>query len=345
MGRYPEPPVKAIVLVGGEGTRLRPLTETIPKPLIPLVDRPFLGHVLDHLVRHGVDEVLLSSPYLEGRFAAFLRARTAGPRVTWITESSPLGTGGAVANAARGLDATFLVLNGDILTDLDLSALLAHHRKMGATATLTVSPVEDPRPFGLVSLDDQDRVREFREKPDQPIPGLVNAGTYVLEPHAVGGVPLEKPVSIEREVFPGLIEAGEPLYGFVSSAYWIDVGTPEKYLRATFDALEGRIDEVSYTTPYVDPQAEVSLRSHLGRWVVAGPGSMIGANAEVEDSVLLAEAAIEQGAKVRESILGPGARIGAGAIVHGALLAEGSAIAPGLVSEGARVGVGQTLTA
>jgi mannose-1-phosphate guanylyltransferase len=344
-GRYPERPVKAIVLVGGEGTRLRPLTETIPKPLVPLVDRPFLGHVLDHLGRHGVDEVLLSSPYLEERFAAFLHARTAGPSVTWITESSPLGTGGAVANAARGLDASFLVLNGDILTDLDLSALVARHRKTGATATLTVSPVQDARPFGLVSVDDQDRIEEFREKPEQPVPGLVNAGTYVLEPRAVEGVSPDRPVSIEREVFPGLIEAGEPVYGFVSSAYWIDVGTPEKYLRATFDALEGRIGELSYSAPYVDPKAEVSLRSHLGRWVVAGPGSVIGANAEVEDSVLLARAVIEAGAKVRESILGPGARVGAGAIVHGAVLAEGSAIAPGAVSEGARVAVGETLTA
>jgi mannose-1-phosphate guanylyltransferase len=309
------------------------------------VDRPFLGHVLDHLLRHGVDEVLLSSPYLEERFAAFLRARTTGPRVTWITESSPLGTGGAVANAAGGLDGTFLVLNGDILSDLDLSALVARHRKTGATVTLTVSPVEDARPFGLVSLDDRDRVREFREKPVLPVPGLVNAGTYVLEPHAVEEVPPDRPVSIEREVFPGLIDAGEPIYGFVSSAYWIDVGTPAKYLRATFDALEGRIRELSYTAPFVDPEADVSLRSHLGRWVVAAPGSMIGANAEVEDSVLLAEAVIEQGAKVRESILGPGAWIGAGAIVHGAVLAEGSAIAPGAVSEGARVGVGETLTA
>jgi len=336
--------VKAIVLVGGEGTRLRPLTETIPKPLVPLVDRPFLDHVLDHLGRFGVDEVLLSSPYLEELFATFLARRGAGPRVTWITESLPLGTGGAVANAARGLRETFLVLNGDILTDLDLSALVDHHVKTGGSATLTVSPVEDARPFGLVLLDGEGRVREFREKPDEPVPGLVNAGTYVLEPGALQHVPDEKAVSIEREVFPRLIASGASVQGFVSDAYWMDVGTPEKYLRATFDALEGRIRGLSYTAPHVDPEAKVSLRSHLGRWVVAGPGSTIGADAEVEDSVLLAGAAVEEGAKVRDSILGPDSRIGAGAIVQGAVLAQGATVPQGASSEGARLGVGFTLS-
>lgn len=337
--------MKAIVLVGGEGTRLRPLTETIPKPLVPLVDRPFLDHVLDHLARYGVDEVLLSSPYLEGLFAAFLAGHEAGSRVTWITESSPLGTGGAVANAARDLRETFLVLNGDVLTDLDLSALLAHHRETGASATLTVSPVEDARPFGLVLLDGEGRVREFKEKPEEPVPGLVNAGTYVLEPRALQRVPANRAVSIEREVFPDLIASGASVQGFVSDSYWMDVGTPEKYLQATFDALEGRIRGLSYRSPHVDPEADVSLMSHLGRWVVVGPGSGIGADAEVEDSVLLAGAVVEERAKVRDSILGPGSRIGAGAIVQGAVLAQGSAIPPGASSDGARLGVGETLTA
>jgi mannose-1-phosphate guanylyltransferase len=333
--------VKAIVLVGGEGTRLRPLTETLPKPLVPLVDRPFLDHVLDHLGRFGVDEVLLSSPYLEDRFATYVAARTAAPRLTWIIESAPLGTGGAVANAAAGLDETFFVLNGDILTDLDLSALLAHHRRSGASATLTVSPVEDARPYGLVALDGQGLIREFREKPDQQVPGLVNAGTYVLEPSAVRGVPTDRAVSIEREVFPDLIAAGELVQGFVSDDYWIDFGTPEKYLRATFDALEGRIRGLAYAAPHIDPQAEVSLRAALGRWVVAGPGSSIEADAEVEDSVLLAGAVVEEGAKIRESILGPRSRVGAGAIVQGAVLAEAAALAPGSSTEGARVGPGR----
>jgi mannose-1-phosphate guanylyltransferase len=330
--------VKAVVLVGGEGTRLRPLTETIPKPLIPLVDRPFLDHVLDHLAAHGVDEALLSSPYREDAFRLLLDRRRADPKVTWIPEPVPLGTGGAVANASRGLDQSFFVLNGDILTDLDLTALLAHHRDRRATATITLSRVEDARPYGLVTIDQDQRVVEFREKPADPGPGLVNAGTYVLEPSAVAEVPTDRAVSIEREVFPGLIASGRPVSGFVSVAYWMDMGTREKYLRATFDALEGRVSGLVYAAPYVSASSEVSLRSHLGRWVVIGPGVRIAERAEVEDAVLLAGAVVEEGARVRHSILGPKARVGAGATVIDAVVAEGAVVPAGTTSEGGRVG-------
>lgn len=329
--------MKAVVLVGGEGTRLRPLTETIPKPLIPLVDRPFLDHLLDHLAQHGVDEALLSSPYLEDAFRPFLDGRRGEPRVTWIREPSPLGTGGAVANAARDQDEAYLVLNGDVLTDLDLTALIAHHRGRHATATITVSAVEDARPFGLVLVDRDHRVLEFREKPADPVPGLVNAGTYVLEPEALVGVASDRAVSIEREVFPALIAAGRLVSGFVSEAYWMDLGTPEKYLRATFDALEGRIGGLAYTAPFVDPSSEVSLKSHLGRWVVVGPAVKIADDAEVEDSVLLAGAAVEEGARVRDSIIGPGARVGAGAVVVGSVLGEAALVPAGTTSHEARV--------
>ena len=315
--------MKAVVLVGGEGTRLRPLTETIPKPLVPLVDRPFLDHVLDHLAAHGVEEALLSSSYLEAAFRPLLDRRRSDPRVVWIPEPVPLGTGGAVANAARGLHEAFFVLNGDILTDLDLTGLLAHHRATQATATITLASVEDARPYGLVTVDGDGRVREFREKPTDAGRGLVNAGTYVLEPDALARVPADRAVSIEREVFPDLIRSGRPVSGFVSEAYWMDLGTPEKYLRATFDALEGRVRGLSYAAPYLDPSASVSLRSHLGRWVVVGPYARVEDDAEVEDAVLLAGAVIEAGARVRESVLGPRARVGAGATVTGAVLGEG----------------------
>jgi mannose-1-phosphate guanylyltransferase len=335
--------VKAVVLVGGEGTRLRPLTETIPKPLIPLVDRPFLDHVLDHLAAHRIDEALLSSPYLEDEFASFLRARRRGPRVTWITEPTPLGTGGAVANAGRDARDTFLVLNGDILTDLDLTSLVARHRRAGAIATIALASVADARPYGLVTLDQDGRVLEFKEKPVDEVSGLVNAGAYVLEPEAVRDVALNRAVSIEREVFPRLIDSGAHVHGFVSGDYWRDLGTPESYLRATFDALEGRVRGLSYPAPFVDPSARVSLRSHLGRWVVLGPGVQVGDGAEVEDSVLLAGAVVEEAARVRDSIVGPGARIGRGATLAGAVLAEGAVIRPGATAEGARVASGEVL--
>src|SRR5437667_3236342 len=335
--------MKAVVLVGGEGTRMRPLTETIPKPLIPLVDRPFLRHVVDHLQAHGIQEVLLSSSYLEEAFAGFLGSGEPGPRITWIAEPTPLGTGGAIANAARGLDETFLVVNGDILTDLDLTALVAFHRSQTATATIALTQVQDARPFGLVDLDGAGRVRAFREKPPQAVPGVVNAGTYVLEPDAVAGIAGERAVSVEREVFPGLIERGKRVAGFVAPAYWRDLGTPEQYLRATFDALDGRVGGLAYVAPHVDPSAKVSLRAHLGRWVVVAARSSVGDEAEVEDSVLLAGSMVEAGAKVRDSIVGPSAFVGEGAVVQGAVLAEGARVASGLSTEGARVSAGASL--
>jgi mannose-1-phosphate guanylyltransferase len=337
--------MKAVVLVGGEGTRLRPLTETIPKPLIPLVDRPILAHVLDHLGRHGVQEAVLSSPYLEPAFAAFIEGRRGAPSLTWVTEPTPLDTAGAIANAARHLDETYLVLNGDILTDLDLSALVAHHRDRGAVATIALGRVEDARPFGLVAVDEAGRVLEFREKPADLVPGTVNAGTYVLEPEALSAVDPGTRVNIEREVFPALIAAGAPVFGLVSSAYWIDLGTPEKYLRATFDLLEGLVQEVAYPAPFVDPSADVSLLASLGRWVVAGPGSSIGPHAQVEDSVLLASAMVGEAARVRDSILGPGSVVGAGALVEGAVLAEGARVPDGARSAGARLRAGEVLGA
>jgi mannose-1-phosphate guanylyltransferase len=336
--------MKAVVLVGGEGTRMRPLTETIPKPLIPLVDRPFLHHVLDHLARHGVGEAILSSSHLEPSFASFLRDREGrSPAITWVTESTPLDTAGAIANAARHLDAAYLVLNGDILTDLDLTALIAFHRDHQAVATITLSPVEDARPYGLVAMDDGGRVLEFREKPAELVPGTINAGTYVLEPEALASVVPGERVNIERVVFPKLIAGGAPVFGHESPAYWMDLGTPEKYLRATFDVLEGRVSGLDYASPHVDPSARISLMAHLGTWVVAGPGSAIEAGAEVEDSVLLSGAVVEEGARVRDSILGPGSMVGARAVVDGAVLAEGARVLPGSVSEGARVRAGEVL--
>ena len=218
--------MKAVVLVGGEGTRLRPITETLPKPLVPLVDRPSLDHVLDHLAGHGVHEVVLSSAYLEETFHAFIQARRGDPSITWIAETEPLGTGGAIVNALEALDTDepFFALNGDILTDLDLTEMLARHRDRGATATIACTHVEDARPYGLVPMDADGGVLEFREKPAELVPGDINAGTYVLEPVALEGWTRGENVSIERQIFPALIADGRPLAGFVSDAYWMDSG-------------------------------------------------------------------------------------------------------------------------
>ncbi|HSJ51529.1 MAG TPA: NDP-sugar synthase [Actinomycetota bacterium] len=336
--------MKAVVLVGGEGTRLRPLTETVPKPLVPLMDRASLDHVLDHLARHGVHEVVLSSSYLEETFRAFLDARHGDPQITWITETRPLGTGGAIVNALPALDGDepFLALNGDILTDLDLTAMVAAHRANAAAATIALTRVADARPFGLVITEGDGRVREFREKPSQPVPGDVNAGTYVLDPAALSAWDASRSLSIEREMFPAMIADGRAVFGFGSDAYWIDLGTPEKYLRAHFDILEGRVGfEPQYAAPFVAPDAHVHLRAHLGRWVVVGAGARVGADVQLDDSVLHPGAVVEDGARVVSSILGPGSRVGAGATVRGSVLADGALVGAGATLEDARLSAGE----
>jgi mannose-1-phosphate guanylyltransferase len=271
---------------------LRPLTETIPKPLIPLVDRPFLYHVLDHVARHGVDEVRLSSSYLEETFSPALAGRAGRLTVTWIPEPMPLGTGGAVANAALGLDETFLVLNGDILTDLDLTAMVARHRETRATATIALTPVQDARPFGLVAMDDDGAVREFREKPEQEVPGLINAGTYVLEPSVLDLVEPGVQTSVERDVFPRLV--GDGLFARVAPGRWVDIGTPATYLRANLEQMPpgGLIDP----SASIDPSATVVDS-------VVGPGSVVAERAAVERSVLLPGARVGPGARLTERIV------------------------------------------
>jgi mannose-1-phosphate guanylyltransferase len=334
--------MRAIVLVGGEGTRLRPITETIPKPLVPLMDRASLDHVLDHLARHGVHEVVLSSSYLEEEFRAFIDARRGDPTIAWITEEAPLGTGGAIVNALdsmkRRSDEPFLALNGDILTDLDLTAMLEMHRDRGAVATIALTHVEDARPYGLVPTERDGRVLEFREKPADLVPGDINAGTYVLSPGALEGWEPGRNVSIEREIFPALIADGLPVYGFVSEAYWMDLGTPETYLQAHFDILDGKVAfEPGYPSPFLVDGARVADGASLGPWVVLGRDVVVETAAEIVDTVAHPGAVIERGARVARSVLGPGSRVGAEANVRDTVLGEGAVVPPGSSIAGARI--------
>jgi mannose-1-phosphate guanylyltransferase len=333
--------MKAVVLVGGEGTRLRPLTETVPKPLLPLVDRPILDHVLDHLVAHGVGEVIMSSPYLEETFDPFLRARGGHPKITWVTEREPLGTGGAIVSVLDRLgEGPFLALNGDILTDLDLTAMLASHRSRGAAATIALHHVDDARPFGLVAMDADGRITEFREKPTDPIPGDVNAGTYVLDPSALGAWAPDTYLWIEGEVFPSLIRKGVPMSGFGSSAYWLDLGTPEHYLRAHADLLAGKVQGRSYAAPWLGTGASVAPSAHLGTSVAVGAGARVGAGAEVDGSVLLAGSVVEEGARVLHSIVGARGTVGAGASLVECVLGDAVRVPPGEHLDGVRLGSG-----
>lgn len=338
--------MRAVVLVGGEGTRLRPITETVPKPLVPLMDRPSLDHVLDHLARHGVHEVVLSSSYHEETFRAFLEARHGDPTIAWITETEPLGTGGAIVNALERLDTgePFLALNGDILTDLDLTEMVAMHRDRGAVATIALTRVDDARPFGLVPTGAAGRVLEFREKPTELVPGDINAGTYVLDPSALEGWTPGESVSIERAIFPSLIAAGRPVFGFVSAAYWMDLGTPERYLQAHFDLLDGRVrGQRTYPSPLVMKGASVDPRATIGTHVVIGPGGSVRGGADVRDSVLHEGASVEGSAVVLRSILGPRSSVGQGARVSGSVLGAGASVGAAAVLEGGRVGPGERI--
>jgi mannose-1-phosphate guanylyltransferase len=334
--------MRAVLLVGGEGTRLRPLTETIPKPLLSFMNRPFLDHVLDRLAEHGVDEVVCSSPYLESEFTAFLETRRGRvPDVRWIHEEAPLGTAGAIARARDGLEGTFLALNGDILADLDLRGLVEKHRSRGAVATIALHPVPDARPFGLVETD-HGRVVAFREKPEDEVPGNINAGVYVLEPEALDSVPPGETVSIERETFPALIGSGAWVQAFPAEGYWRDLGTPQDYLEGHLDALAGRIAAYrDVDRPLVAPSAQVDPASDVRADVVLGEGTRVGPGTRVGRSVVHAAAVVGDGALVEDSILGPGTTVGAEAEVRGAVLAEGASVSRGVCLEDERLRPGQ----
>jgi mannose-1-phosphate guanylyltransferase len=352
--------VQALILAGGEGTRLRPLTSTVPKPVVPLVDRPFIAYMLEWLRSHGVDDVVLSV----GHMAAGVRnvlgdGQAFDMRLRYVEEEEPLGTGGAVKHAESLLEDRFLVLNGDVLTDLDLSAQIAFHDERGATGTLALIEVPDPTAYGLVRLAEDGAVTEFVEKPspDQIDTRLVSAGAYVLERSVLDLMPAGENVSIEREVFPRLI--GEGLYGHAGHGYWLDIGTPERYLRATFDIIEGEVktgvldlmegylhvpDGVESQGRIIPPalvgdRSRIRPEAHVGARVVLGPSVTIGARSVVEQAVVLAGAEIGEDCVVRNAIVSAGARIGNGSHVEGeAVIGEGVVIGPGnVITAGARI--------
>lgn len=321
--------MKALLIAGGFGTRMRPLTHTRPKHLLPIANKPHIDHVLDRLQRHGIRQCVLLTSYLADAFAGTVAsAKERGFEVEVAHEETPLGTAGALKNAEALIgDGTFLALNGDVLTDADLTELIAFHRSRGAEGTILLTPVEDPTQFGVVPTDGEGRVEAFIEKPS---PGaaptnMINAGVYVLEPSVLRRIPAGEEYSAERALFPELV-AEQTLYAFPTEAYWLDVGTPEKYRLANMDALAGRyvVEEVSLRAEgdnvigggaKVDPSATVVSSA-------VGAGSSIGPDAKIESSVLLPAVRIEAGATVIDSILGEGVRVRAGARVEAATVAD-----------------------
>jgi mannose-1-phosphate guanylyltransferase len=319
--------VQAIVLVGGEGTRLRPLTDEVPKPALMLVDRPVLAYMIEWLGAHGVTEAVLACGFLPDQLREALGdGEHGGVKLTYVTEPERRGTAGAIRFAAEALgdrlDDRFLALNGDVLTDLDLTALLRSHSERAARATIGLYGVEDSSAFGLVECDAAGVVMDFREKTGEAVPGAINAGAYVLERDVLDLIPPGREFSIEREVFPRLI--GEGLCALPLSGYWMDIGVPERYLQATWDILEGRVDTaVRATAPglFVGAGCTIDKSARIGPRAVVSSGCKVGAEATISGSVLL-----------------EGCTIGAGAVIGDSILAEDTTVDPGARVESTMVG-------
>src|SRR3954462_1413198 len=353
--------VQAVILVGGEGTRLRPLTVTVPKPVLPLVDRPFLVYMLEWLRRHGVDDVIMSCGFLATSVRNVLGdGSQLGLRLRFVEEPEPRGTAGALKYAEELLDDRFLMLNGDVLTDIDLTAQIARHEETGAVATLALVPVEDPSPYGLVRTNEDGSVREFVEKPtaDSIDTNLISAGGYVLERTVLDHIPAGRNVSIEREIWPRLVGAG--LFAVAGDAYWMDIGTPERYLQGTFDILEGNVKTAvteRLGSDFVDVADHVEARgrivppaivergcriddgAHVGSLVVLGEGVSVGEGSKIERSVVLNGTEIGPGCTLQDCIVAAGVRIGEGTVVSGgAVVGEGATIgARNVLTRGVRV--------
>ena len=346
-------PLEAILLVGGQGTRLRPLTIGTPKPLLPTAGVPFLAHQFAKAADAGITRVVLATSYRADMFAErFGDGAEFGLEITYVHEKEPLGTGGAIRNAALGLrggpDDPVVIFNGDVLSGHDLAAQLDVHRKADAAVTLHLVEVPDPARFGCVPTDPDGRVTAFLEKTPSPVTNRINAGCYVFRRSVIDQIPPGRVVSVERETFPGLIAADEVLMGYVDTAYWLDVGTPETFVQGSCDLVLGRLATLvlpgQQGESLVLPGAVVAPDARLSGGTVAGAGSVVGSGAQVEASVLFDGVTVGPGASIRRSAVGTGARIGAGVVIDEAVLGDGACVAEGNeLRAGARVWPGVEL--
>jgi len=337
--------VKAIILVGGEATRLRPLTPDTPKAMMPVLNAPFLGYVIRRLKSHGADEIILTqSHYARAIKDHFGDGKSLGAKLKYVIESVQMGTAGAVKNSEAWLGKTFLVLNGDVFTDLDDAALVAFHQAKKAAATIALTPVADPSAYGLIETEADGRVRRFLEKPrpEEITTNMINAGTYVLEPEVLKRIPSGTKFSFERELFPDLLARGEPVYAYPSDAYWIDMGTPENYLKLSGDLLLGKSRQcpsaktkvISGEGRRIHPEAEIkgpvlvdrnctiARKAKITGPAVIGAGTTIGEGALVDNAVIWQKVSIGQGATVKNSIVANSCRLDDGCRLESAVLGD-----------------------
>ena len=349
MTKAPATP-EAILLVGGKGTRLRPMTVHTPKPMVPAAGVPFLTHQLARARAAGVEHIVLATSYLAEVFEPYFGdGSSLGLHLEYVTEEEPLGTGGAIRNVASrlhsGPDDPVLIFNGDILTGLDIRALVDTHCRSGADVSLHLTRVTDPRAYGLVPTDEQGRVTAFLEKPQTPeeiVTDQINAGAYVFNRSVIDAIPADRPVSVERETFPGLLAEGAHLQGMVDSTYWLDLGTPQAFVRGSADLVLGRAPSPAVPGSCGDrlilPTAQVAGDAKLTGGTVVGEGAFVGEGARVFGSTVLAGAVVEPGAVITDSLIGARARIGERSILTGAVIGDGAVIgADNELRDGVRV--------
>jgi mannose-1-phosphate guanylyltransferase len=349
----PGEPLEAILLVGGQGTRLRPLTLSAPKPLLPTAGVPFLAHILARMAASGVTHVILATCYKSDMFAdSFGDGAAFGLSIDYVQETVPLDTGGGIRNAAGSLRGgpadPVVVLNSDVLSGHDLGAQVDMHLKADAAVTLHLVEVDDPSRFGCVPTDSSGRVTAFLEKTPNPVTNRINAGCYVFRREIIDQIPVGRRVSVERETFPGLIASGAVVMGYAESAYWLDVGTPQAFVRGSCDLVLGRLPGPAVPGPagplLTLDGASVAPDASVSGGTVVGSGASVGPGATVSGSVLFDAAVVGEGAVVRDSILGRGAVVAPGAVLDDAVIGDDALIGGGNeLARGARVWPGVRL--
>ncbi len=329
--------MKAVVLVGGLGTRLRPLTCNTPKPMIPLVNQPFIEHMIENMRDQGITEVILAVQYLAERFRETLGdGSRLGVKVHIVEEPEPRGTAGAVKNVEHMLDDTTFVFNGDVMTDLDLRAMLAFHRENQSKLTIALTPVEDPTAFGLVETNTDGRIRRFLEKPrpEDITTNMINAGTYILEPEVFRYVPPAQYYMFERGLFPVMLQTSDPMFGYPSNAYWTDVGKPQAYLEVHHDILIGKVKYKFRGKPvaervWAEGDVDIHPSAQLVGPLVLGAGVTIGAGARViGPTVVGANTTIGNDAVIEGAVIWEGNEIGAGAVLRSCVLGNANQLGP-----------------
>jgi NDP-sugar pyrophosphorylase family protein len=338
--------MESLILAGGKGTRLRPLTIHTPKPVVPIANRPFLLYQVDLLKRAGISDITLSLSYQPGKIEEILADGSEyGVHIHYAVEATPLGTAGAYKNAEDHLTQTTVVFNGDVLTDLDLSAVIAFHRERKAAATIVLTPVDNPSAYGLVETESDGRVRRFLEKPkaDEITCNTINAGVYILEPEVLSFIPPREQFSFEYQLFPALLAARRPFFAYTWNGYWLDIGAPSRYLQAHYDLLSKRLGlfPLKRTVPSTNGHEDAPRIDALS---LVDPSCVLKPGVEIVNSVLGPNCTIDERVRIENSVLWAGTRIGQGSVIRGSVVCKSGLVGRSAVVDGAVLGDKSSLT-